>query len=165
MRYLKDLLYTEKFLIKGHANTGGQRLSTFLNKTRKHFLEMEDATLIRHDGGDRILTPWMLARLDNIILAYENEESGDEGLKILAERESDRIEVKAFFSGNCSLQLSGKMRKRAMDSDAIRHQDFIVMVEPKLQGFRANKAAREYSVFDNLSYVIVNRNCLAFIFR
>jgi hypothetical protein len=164
MRYLKDLLFTDEFLIKGHINTGGQRLSTFLNRTRKRFLGMEDATLIKHDGGDRIMTEWMLVRVDDILLAYEREDTGDEGLRILGERERDEIAIIAHFSGNTSLQLSGKVRKRALDSETLRHHDFVVALDPVLRGFTA-RLPREYAVFENLPYVIVNRNRIAFIFR
>ena len=164
MKYLKDLLFTDTFLIKGHVNTGGQRLSTFLNSTRKRFLEMEEATLIKHDGGDRVLTEWMLIRVDDILLAHELEVTGDEGLRLLGERARDEIAITAHFSGNLSLQLSGKARKRAIDSDTLRHHDFVVVVDPVLQGFTLERAP-EYAVFENLPYVIVNRNRIAFIFR
>jgi hypothetical protein len=164
MRYLKDLLVTDMFLIKGHANTGNQRLSTFLSNTRKRFLEMDEVILIKHDGGERVLTPWMLVRIDDIILAHEIEEAGDEGLRGLAEREGDKIAVTTHFKGNALLQLSGKVRKRAINSDTLRHHDFIVVVEPKIRGLTVN-GAREYTLLENPSYVIVNRNRIAFIFQ
>jgi hypothetical protein len=164
MKYLKDLLFTDRFLIKGHVNTGGQRLSTFLNNTRKRFVEMEEVTLIRHDGGERIPTPWMLVRVDDILLAHEIEEAGDEGLRVLAEREENKIAVTAYFNSNASLQLSGKVRKHAMNSDALRHSNFIVVVEPKLRGLTF-KADREYAMLENLSYAIVNKDRLAFILK
>lgn len=152
------------FFIKGHANTGGQRLSTFLNNTRKRFLEMDEVTSIKLDGGERMLIPWMLVRMDDIILAHEIEEAGDEGLKVLAERDRDNIAVTTHFNGNTSIQLSGKVRKRVINSEPLRNHDFIVVVEPKLQGLPVN-AAPEYAVLENMSYVIVNRNRIAFIFQ
>lgn len=164
MRFLKDLLFTDLFLIKGHANTGGQRLSTFLNKTPKRFLEMEEATLIKHDGSDRFFSPWMQVRVNDIIFAHEMEVTGDEGLRLLAEREKDSIEITAYFSGITPLQLSGKVRKRALDSEALNDHDFIVMIEPILQGLTLNPA-QEYAIVENLPYVILNKNRLAFIFQ
>ncbi len=164
MRFLKDLLYTETFLIKGHANTGSQRLSTFLNNSRKRFLEMEEVTLIKHDGGRRVAAAWMQVRVDDILFAHELEMSGDEGLRILAERKRDDIEMTAYFSSDIPLQISGKVRKHALNSSTFRHCDFIVVVEPKLEGLIL-KPAREYAVLENMPYAIVNRNRLSLIFR
>jgi hypothetical protein len=164
MRYLKDLLFTDTFLIKGHINTGGQRLSSYLNSTRKRFLEMEEATLLRHDGGDSVQTDWMLVSVDDILLAHEMEDTGDEVMRHLAEGVRDEMAITALFSGNLSLQLSGKARKRIIDSDAIRDHDFVVVMDPILQGFTA-RPAPEYAVLENLSYIIANKKRIAFIFR
>jgi hypothetical protein len=162
MRYLKDLLITDNFLIKGHASTGGQRLSTFLNNNRKPFLEMDEVTLIGHDSDESVLVPWMLVRTDSILLAHEIGEAGDEGLKGLAEQETDKVTVTVHFNGRTPLQLAGKVRKRALNSEASGHHDFIVVVEAKLQGLNF-QTTPEYAVFGNLSYVIMNRNRVAFI--
>ncbi len=164
MKYLKDLLFTDTFLIKGHVNTGGQRLSTFLNGTRKPFLEVEEATLIDHDGGDRVTTGWMLVRVDDILLAHEMEVTGDEGLRLLGEREREEIAITAHFSGKIALQISGRVRKRALDADAPPIHDFIVVVDPVFKGLALNPGS-EYAVFGDLPYVIVNRSRIAFILR
>lgn len=163
MKYLKDLLLTDRFFIRGHIKTGGQRLSTFLNNTSKRFLEMEEVTVVKHDGNERVVTAWMRVRVDEIILAHEMEVSGDEGLRMLAERGRDEIAVTASFSCNTPLQLSGRVSRRAIDCDSPRHHDFIVVVEPKLRGL-TGKALHKHAAFENLPYVIVNRNRLAFIF-
>jgi hypothetical protein len=165
MRYLKDLLLTDRFFIKGHINTGGQRLSTFLNSTSKRLLEMEEVTLVKLDGEERVLSAWMQVRVDEIILAHEMEAAGDEGLRLLAERgRREEIAVTAHFSSNAPLQLLGKVSKRAIDCNSPRPHDFIVVLEPKLRGL-TGKLAHEYAVFENLPYVIVNKNRLAFIFQ
>jgi hypothetical protein len=163
MKFLKDLLFTDMFLIKGHANTGGQRLSTFLNRIPKRFLEMEETTLIKHDGSGRFFAPCVQVRVSDIIFAHEMEVTGDESLRFLAEHERDDIEVNAYFSGITPLQLSGKVRKRALAPDALNGNDFIVMIEPRLEGFTPGPAP-EYTIFENLPYAIVNKNRLAFIF-
>jgi hypothetical protein len=162
MRYLKDLLVTEQFLIKGHANTGGRRLSTFLNNTSKPFLEMDEVTCFNHEGSECARASWMLVRIDDIILAHEIGEAGDEGLKGLAERELDQIAVTACFNANTPIRLSGKVRKRAVNSDSRSHHDFIVVVEPELRGL-AFRAMPEFEAFENMFYAIMNRNRIAFI--
>jgi hypothetical protein len=163
MRFLKDLIFTDTFLIKGHANMGGQRLSTFLNSTRKRFLEMEEATILKHDGSSRIAAEWLQVRVNDILFAHELEDSGDEGLRHLSKRNDD-IEVTAHFSGSLPVQLSGKVRKRALDSDTLRNNDFIVVVEPRIEGL-AISALPEYAFIENLPYAIVNKNRLELIFR
>lgn len=161
MRYVKDLLLTDMFLLKGHVKTGDQRLSTFLNTTPKRFLEMDEVTFVKHTGGESVSVPQMLVRVEEILLAHEMEETGDEGLKHLAEREKDEAAVTVFFGGAMPLQLSGKVSKRAVERATSRH-DFIVVVEPVLQVF-TGKASHEFAIFEDLPYLIANRARLAFI--
>jgi hypothetical protein len=162
MRYLKDLLLTDTFLLKGHLKTGDRRLSTFLNTTARRFLEMDEVTVVDHSRGERVLIARMLVRVEEILLAYETEDTGDEGLKLLAEREKDEVVVNAHFGGALPLQFSGKVSKRAVERDVSASHDFIVVVEPKLREI-PRKAAHEYAIFEDLPYVIANRGRLAFI--
>jgi hypothetical protein len=164
MRFVKDLLFTDKYLIKGHVNTGGQRLSTFLNNTRKRFLEMEEAIFIRHDGGDRIQTEWALVHVNEVLFAHEMEQTGDEGLRNLAARDRAEIAVTIHLRWDAPMHLSGMVHKRAMHSDALHHHDFVVMINPILQGFTV-KPAPEYALLQNVPYLIVNRERIALIFR
>jgi hypothetical protein len=162
MRYLKDLLFTDQYLIKGHAHTGGQRISTFLNNTRKRFLEIEEATLIKHNGGDRLQMEWMLLRVNDILFAYEMEQTGDAGLRNIAARDKPEMAVTIHLKWDPPIQLLGMVRKRAMDSDRLLNHDFIVMAKPALRGFIANPAP-EYALLENVPYLIVNRDRIAFI--
>ena len=164
MRFLKDLLFTDRYLIKGHIKTGGQRLSTFLNSTRKRFLEMEEATLIKHDGGERIHAELVSVRLNDILFAYEMEEAGDEGLRNLGVQAKAELEITIYLSADMPLQMSGMVRTRAMNSDALRKHDFVVMLNPILRGFAA-KPAPEYALLKNVPYLIVNRDRISIIFQ
>jgi hypothetical protein len=163
MRYLKDLLFTDTHLIKGHIHTGGQRLSTFLNNTRKRFLEMEEATLIKHSGGAPAQTGRMLISIDDILLAHEMEVTGDEGMRHLGDRAKEEMAITAHFSGHIPLELSGTVRKRSMDAEAPRDHDFVVVLQPVLRGVPA-KPAPEYSILENPAYVIANRKRIVYIF-
>jgi hypothetical protein len=162
MRYRKDLLVTDAYFIKGHASSGGQRLSTFLGNTQKPFLEMDEVTLIKLDRSGSLEIPWLLVRIEDILIAYEIEETGDEGLKVLAEREADKIRVTAHFVATASFQLIGKVRRRALNTDMAPYHDFIVMIDPKIHGFDA-KADPEFIVLEDLPYVIINRKRIALI--
>jgi hypothetical protein len=163
MRFLKDLLCTDTFMIKGHAKSGSGRLSNFLNTTRRPFLEMEEATLVRHDGTNCITTGHVQVRVNDILFAHELEVSGDESLRTLAERNRNDVEVTALFGGDIGIQISGKVRKRSLDSESTRPHDFIVVVEPRIEGIAI--PMNEFEPFKNLPYAIVNRNRLALIIR
>src|SRR5512138_517279 len=134
MRYLKDLVCTDKYLIKGHVKTGSQRLSTFLNNTRRRFLEMEEATLIKHDDGETIQASLLSIRVNDILFAYEMEETGDEGLRHLGLRNKAEVATTIHLRADIPLEVSGMVRRRAMDSDALRKHDFFVMMNPTLKG-------------------------------
>ncbi len=164
MIFLKDVIYTDTFLIKGHVKTGERRLSSYLNETRKHFIEIEEATLLRHEGGERIPASRMQVNVRNILFAHESEDTGDEVLRNLAKRQRDEIRVMTYFSSATPLQLSGIIHKRMTDSNTNRLHDFIVVVQPEFLGLPDNVAS-EYDLFRDLRYVIVNRNRLAFIFQ
>ncbi len=162
MLFVKDLLLTETFLLKGHVKTGDQRLSTFLNSTRRQFLEMDEVTVVNHVRGERVLIAQTLVRVEEILLAHEMEETGDETLKHLAEREKDEVTVTAHFGGAMPLRFSGKASRRAIERDVSTPHDFVVVVEPKIPDL-ASRAAPEYAAFANLPYVIANRRRLALI--
>jgi hypothetical protein len=164
MKYIKDLVLTDNFLIKGHINSGGQRLSTFLNNTLRDFLDIDEVTLIHSVHGGRIATMQMMVRVDEIILAHEIDVAGDEGLRLLAKEERDAIEVAALFGGTTPFQLFGKVSERAIERNRSGRYDFIVVVEPKLRE-TTDQAGHEFAAFENLSYVIANRNRVAMISR
>jgi len=164
MRFLKDHLFTENFLIKGHVNTGEYRLSTFLNKIQKQFLEMEEVTLIRHDGRDRIHAPRMQVRIYDILFAYESEDAGDSVLKSLAEGVRDETYVTAYFNIPTPLQISGRVHKRIFDSIGTRQNEFIVVIKPEIQTLIEN-CTPEYDTIRDMPYAIINKNRVAFLFQ
>jgi hypothetical protein len=135
-----------------------------MNTVRKRFLDVEEATLIQHDGSGRTAAAWVQVHMDDILFAHELEGSGDEGLRLLAEHERNDVEVSAHFNGNRPIRLSGKVRKHSLDADALRSHNFIVVVEPRFEGLTLPPEP-EFSVLKNLPYAIVNRNRLALIFR
>ncbi len=156
MRYLKDLLLTDICLLKGHVNCGGQRLSKFLNATPKRYVEMEEVTLADHSRAELSHSPRVLVRVDEILLAHEMDDAGDEALKILAERDRDDVPVTAGFGGVCPVQVAGQVSRRVMEREPAGAHDFIVIVDPRISGL-PGKATAEYDVFQRLPYVIANR--------
>ena len=163
MKYYKDVLFTDRYLIKGHVKTGSQRLSTFLCNARRRFVEMEGATLIDHDKLDRLQVERVLVSVDEILIAYEMEETGDEGLRTLGVREKAEMEIHIELNAGTPIRLSGKVRRRTMEWGAFRNHDFIVVVDPALDGFRI-KHSPEYSFLKGIRYMIVNSNRAAIIY-
>jgi hypothetical protein len=164
LEYVKDLFLTESFLVKGYVNTGGQRLTTFLNNLRARFLEVHDATLIGVARGDRIVTARAMICVDEILLANELIESaGDQMMKQLADPDKDRALVNLYFSGRLPIEVTGKMPAKAYNRKDLGAQDFLVVTEPSIDGLGASKA-REFSVLKRASYVIINRLRLAYVF-
>jgi hypothetical protein len=162
MRFLKDFLFTDSYLIKGHIKTGEQRLSTFLNNTRRRFLEMEEPTLIGHDGLERVRTEFAMIRINEILLAYEMEDTGDEGMRTLGGQHTAELQIHVYLDSSQPLELSGKVRERALESEVHRAHDFIVVMSPVLKGF-PEKLPPEFSFFSNAPYLIVNRDRVTLI--
>jgi hypothetical protein len=125
---------------------------------------MDEVTLLEHKGGEPISRSKMLLNTDEILVAHEIGDSGDEGMKALAERQQDDLEVAIHFSGNTPLQLSGKVRKRAINTGALHQNHFVVVVEPQITGLPLREAS-EYAFMETVSYVIVNSHRIAFVTR
>ncbi len=159
MLYLKDLILTELFLLKGHINTGDHRLSSFLNGIPKRFLEMHEVTATDVVHGVRSMHPRILLRIEEIIFAHELAETGDESLRELAEREKDEVTVTARFSGATPWILSGRVSRRAIERDTSGQHEFVVFVEPKFEGL----SSTGQNAFKDLPYVIANRRRIALI--
>jgi len=162
MKYLKDLLLTDTHLLKGHVVTGGQRLSSFLNATPRRHVEMYDVTLCGQNPAETVTMPRVLVRVSEILLAHEMDEAGDQTLKILAERERDEIPIAAFFGGSTPIRLAGRASRRILEREAAGPRDFIVIIEPLLEGIPA-ATSPEFAVLSDLRYVIANRSRMALI--
>jgi hypothetical protein len=162
MIFLKDYLYLETCLIRGHGRTGETRLSNFLNRTHQRFLEVEEAAVIWHDTGDRVQAPHMEVRIQDILFAYESEDTGDDILRNLAGHTRDEIEATAHFGGGNRLRISGKVSPRALDFKSARQHNFFVMIQPSLQGFPAGPVP-EYRTIRQMPYAIVNMERLSIL--
>jgi hypothetical protein len=161
MMYLKDIVLTDSFLLKGHISTGNKRLSSFLNSTPKRFIEMNEVTATDHIRGVRFTISRMLLRVEEVILAHEMAETGDESLRLLALQERDEVIITARFSGATQLLASGRVSRRALEHDAPGQHEFIVLVEPRLEGL----TEIEQDAFKDLPYVIANRSRIAIAYE
>lgn len=164
MEYVKDLLLTDSFLVKGHVQTGGRRLSNWLNHQEKEFIEVSDATLIGVTQGDRIVTARAMISLREVLVAHELiEAAGDETMRALSKVDDERALVNLYFSGRLPLEVSGKMLKRAYNRKDLGSQRFLVVTDPSVEGL-AGKKAREFAVIKRAPYLIVNRDRIGYVF-
>jgi hypothetical protein len=162
MRYLKDLLLTDTYLLRGHVNTGGQRLSTFLNTTPKRYVEMNEATLLCRNSAGPVAIRRLQVRIDEILLAHEMDEAGDETLRILAERAKDEAQLAIHFGGPLPLEVAGKASRRVVEREAAGVHDFMVIIDPAIRGL-PDWAAHESALLNGLPYLIANRGRMALI--
>jgi len=161
MMYLKDMILTETFLLKGHISTGNQRLSSFLNSIPKRFLEMNEVTAIDCLHNVKLTSARMLLRVEEIILAHELVEAGDESLRLLAAQERDEVTVTARSSGAAPLIVSGRVSRRSLEHDSPGQHEFVVFIEPRFEGLTGTAQ----DTFKDLPYVIANRGRIALIYQ
>jgi hypothetical protein len=164
VEYVKDLFLTESFIVKGHVQTGGRRLTNFLNSLRQPFVEVHEATMIGVAQGDRIVTARAMIAVDEILLANELvEAAGDEGQKQLADLDGERAQVNVYLGGRLPIEVSGRMLKRAYVRTDLGDQNFLVVTEPRMEGLPASQG-REMALLKRLPYVAINRRRIAYVF-
>jgi hypothetical protein len=162
MEMINHLLLTDAFLVKGHIETSGRRLTNFLNGFKKDFFPIHDVTLIAMDGGDKILSNEALVPLESIILAHEFlEEGGDNVAKHLGRKDPPAASISAFYRGAYRLDLAGRVKPHSIEEG--NGNPFFVVQDPTVSGF-GQKRAREFSLLKKLPYVIVNRRKLGAVF-
>ncbi len=164
MRYVKDLLVTDDFLIRGHVATGGRRLTDFLNATPRAFLEVDEATIVRHRGGAPDGPGAALVKVDEVLLAHELVEAGgDEGLRALAaDADRELTGIRLELACRSGLSVTGRVGRRLFaDLGANR---FIVVDSPEVAGFFGLAGGVPGPIRD-LRYLIVNRTRVALASR
>jgi hypothetical protein len=162
MEIVNHLLLTDSFLVKGHIDTTGRRLTNFLNGYKREFFPIQDVTLIAMDGGDKILSNEALVPIDSIILAHEFlEEGGDSTAKHLGRKDPPAASISAFYRGAYRLDLAGRIKPHSIEEG--NGNPFFVVQDPTVSGF-GQRRAREFSLLRKLPYVILNRRKLGAVF-
>lgn len=164
MDFVKDLILTESFLIKGTVRTGERRLSTHLNSMSGPFVEVRDATMIGVNQGERIVSSRALIQSREILLAHELIDlAGDAVLKQLSEVGRERVLVSLYLGGKLPLEVSGKLLRGAYDRNDLGDRDFLVMIDPVIEGLSGH-SEREFKTLLDVPYVIINRRRVAYLF-
>lgn len=162
MELINHLMLTDAFLVKGHIDTRGRRLTSFLNGYQKEFFTIYDVTMIAMDGGDKILSNEALVPLKSVILAHEFlEEGGDMVAKRLGHKEPPSSSISAFYRGAYKLDLAGRIRPQAIEES--NGSPFFVVQDPTVTGLGQRKS-REFNLLRKLPYLILNRKKLDAVF-
>jgi len=156
-----DLLLTDSFLIKGRIEGKYARLSKVLDAARCRFVALREATLVDLQTRERITTPRLHVNLDEILLAHELVDSGGDLYQRSIAQDRALVEIRAFHAGQVQIEIAGLVRPGAYELGDVTKR-FFVMEEPRLRGIQLDH--EDLSILQNLPYVIVNKNRLAYIY-
>lgn len=159
---VSDLFLTDSFLIKGMVAGKSTRISKFLDEYRRHFLPIHEATMIDLKSRQRIATPRVFVNLDEIVFAHEFlDTAGDFFQKTIA-KDREAVRIRAFYSGGVNVELAGRVRPKAYESDDVTKR-FFVMEAPQIRGLDLEGDA-DLAVLKSLPYIVVNKSRLAYIY-
>lgn len=162
---VEDLFLTDNFLIKGRMPNKYQRLTKVLEDATEGFLHVLDASMISLQGHRVIRTPSVLVNPKELVLAHELVDvAGDNALRTLASGDDQKTShIRAFYNGVVQLELSGKVEARAYEPAHNNNRRFFIMQDPVLRGLDLDENP-EFAVLKSLSYVIVRKSKLAYIY-
>ncbi len=164
MEFIKDILLTEQFMVKCFIETGRIRLSDYLDSLKRDFIPVNNVTMIDVQEGEIISSNEALIRRDEIILAHELlDVSGDANMKGMVDEAAFSRLVDLYHTGSLGLEISGMIRPEAYEGIEV-HKNFFVMRDPKIAGLNL-KVSPEFKLISSLSYVIINRKQIGYIFN
>ncbi len=161
--FVEDLFLTDAFLIKGRLANKCHRLSKMLEDVERRFLAIEDAMMVSLKGREVVRTPRVLVNTDQIVLAHELVDvAGDQQQRILAENEKT-VRIRAFYSGTVQLELAGNVESGAYEPSRGPGRKYFIMQNPVVRGLQF-EGSEELSLLKNLSYAIVQKEKLAYVY-
>ncbi len=157
-----DLFVTDTFLIKGRVEGKYARLSKVLDDARRLFVPVREATLVDLQSRERVITPRVHVRLDEIVLAHELVDVGGDLFQASLAKDRESVRIRAFHAGRSNLEVSGRVRPNAYEpTDGARR--FFVMEAPEIRGVRL-EGDKDLEILQGLPYVIVNRETLSYVY-
>jgi hypothetical protein len=164
---VSDLFLTDSFLIKGQVERKYTRLSQLLDEYRKYFIKIRDATLVDLGTRERIHTPLLHMNVDEILLAHEFiDEAGDPHKAAMAQLAlADQVmhRVRAFYTGNLNVEISGEIRPGAYEADDRSTRRFFVMRKPDVRGLKVEDDT-DLKLLKDLPYLILNKTRLSYLY-
>lgn len=143
--------------------TGGRRLSDFLNATPRTFLEVDEAGVTAHGSVETARYDSLLVKLDEVLLAHELVEAGgDQVLKALADADRDLAGIRLQLACRTRIAVSGRVPQRLFAREDLGASRFIVVDAPEVEGLAPAGSA---GPLRGLPYLIVNRTRIALALR
>jgi len=163
LAFVEDVFVTDAFLIKGRVESKSRRLRDLLETHERTFLTIADATLVSLRGTEVIRTPSVKVNAREVLFAHELlDTAGDREMRRLS-GDQRLVRIRAFYSGSANLELSGMVEPGAYEANSGGGRKFFVMREPSLRGLNV-KGNQELNVLDGLSYAIVRKERMAYVY-
>lgn len=164
MEIIKDLILTDCFLIKGFIETGGMRLSDYLDNLKRSYIPVQSVTMVDLEQGRAVSAHEALVRREEIIVAHEFlDVSGDRNMRNLMDERAFSQTVDLYHTGGIGIEVSGRMRSGAYEA-MDKEKNFFVILEARIRGLDTS-INPELKLLDTLPYAIVNRKRIGYIFK
>lgn len=162
MDYVKDVLLTDRYMVKCFINTGERRLSDFLSLFKRDFLPLNNVTMIDLRDGRAVSSHEAMVRKDDVVVAHELLDlSGDSSMKQMHSRDAWTQNVDMIHSGIVDIEISGLVRQGSLErSDG--GTGFFVIREAALRGVNVSLNP-ELKILTSLPYLIVNRKQISLV--
>ncbi|MCA8943329.1 MAG: hypothetical protein KDB80_12270, partial [Planctomycetes bacterium] len=134
-----------------------------LEDVGRRFLVVDDAVMVSLRGNEVVRTPRVLVNTDQIIFAHELVDvAGDYQQRVLASNDKSS-RIRAFYSGSVQLELAGNVASGAYEPSLGPGRKYFIMQNPVVRGLLLD-ASPELGLLKNLSYAIVQKQKLAYIY-
>ncbi len=163
MEIIKDLILTDCFFIKCLIDTGGMRLSDYLDNMNRSFVPLKNVTMIDLDKGASLSSHEAFVRTDEIVIAHELlDVCGDRNMRNLVDAGAFSRRVALHHAGGFGIEISGRMRPGAFEG-IDREKSFFVVRDVEVVG-PDPAINKEFKLISSLPYAIVNREQFGYIF-
>jgi hypothetical protein len=160
---VEDLVLTDSFLVKGVIEGKTGRLSRHLDLLQKRFLPIRNATMVDLRGGEPISSPRILVNLEEVVLAHELVETGGDVFQRNLARDQKTVRVRAFFSGNTNIEISGMVRPGAYDMSDLVARRFFVMENPVVRGIDLALSS-DLAILGKMQYAILHKDRISYVY-
>ncbi len=159
---VEDLIFTDSFLIKGVIHRKHTRLSKFLDEYPRHFLRIDDASMVDLKSKEKVKTPRVFVNMMEIVFAHEFlDTAGDFFQKTIA-KGREAVRIRAFYSGSVNLEFSGRCRPGSYEVEDVTKK-FFVMESPHLRGMDLGED-KDLAILKNLPYIVLHKSRLSYIY-
>lgn len=151
---VNHLFLTTQYLVKGHVESGDQRLTDMLRNYPRPFLAVNDATLSCLDRPEQVTTTQVQLRLHDVILGYEFLDlSGDLYRRVMSEASDQEYQLAGLpVRRLAGVEIVGRMRVEVLKTP--QPEGFFVMRNPVIRGVKGS--GPDFEHLGRLPYAIIN---------